>query len=177
MTSLRLRIYPCRTRSSAGTTGGRTYDPLLSDNRMVSEAQRRARAEFVRRFGGRKKGKPKTMAKRTRTPRTSRRRPGKPVHHGLAVAGGALTAYGLVGPKQPGWTWDADPRTSETMADRIHNVTQSIPLYGTDPNMAPARATVATGVAAVVVSKAVGHFFPSLKKSWTGKKTRVSLAG
>lgn len=84
--------------------------------------------------------------------------------HLLTVGGGALAAYGIVGPKQPGWTWDIDPRTSESMADRIHNITQAIPLYGSDPNMAPARAEVATGIGIVAISKLAPKFIPSLRR-------------
>lgn len=120
-------------------------------------------------------------SRRSRPRRTGRMRRFMRTHtyHAAAVGGGALAAYGIVGPKQPGWSWDIDPRTTESMSDRIYNMTQAIPLYGTNPEMAAARTEVATGVAVFAASKILPKIMPSLRRLSfkVGRKSRVALLG
>ena len=107
--------------------------------------------------------------RRSRSPKTKRRRiGGHPTVHVASAAGALATGYGLaLQPPRPGWAgnlafWQSSKGWSGATAPG--NVKQSIPIVGTDPNFAGNRATVGAGLLTIAAAKVAPSVAPSLRK-------------
>ena len=101
-------------------------------------------------------------------PNKPRKRHGYHTSWGLAeTASGALALDGLLDSPQPGWMPNIEAvfsRDPALRSDALYNITQSIPVYGKDPNMAAARSKVLIGAGGYVVSKVLGKLIPGLRR-------------
>ena len=85
------------------------------------------------------------------------------VHHrakqhrvSLTEEGGeVLAGWGVFFQNAPGRQTPYGAARSGQISNAVFNATQAIPVYGTDPSNAPARATVATGMLALAAGRFV----------------------